>query len=325
MEILAVDDDPIIRDLIQTSLERARFCEVTVSSSASEALERLASSGTQFDCLLLDIEMPEMDGINLCRRIRCLEGYRYTPILMLTQRTDAKSIEQAFIAGATDYVTKPFDADDLWSRLRVADRMMKRAETVPRMSLREVARKGLPGSHEFEVEDPLYIENVPQLVIPFSLGTYLSQLSRSNLDICHVFAVAIDNYENIYANGSTREVAVAIVGAASAIAKGIEYSHLLMSHAGGGTLLCVVMNGDLPSWFEMESIFQKEIDAVDLCCDRGGKMKVALCVGKPIQPNASPTQRVKKTFDRAVDRLIRRQKETLDKQVAESRLVSTHR
>lgn len=70
IRILVVDDDPFILELIPMISAKAGFSQVTPAASGEEALELLTGSDTLFDCLLLDISMPGMDGIELCRRVR---------------------------------------------------------------------------------------------------------------------------------------------------------------------------------------------------------------------------------------------------------------
>lgn len=314
MRVLAVDDDPIILELIQAIFSRAMSPNawVTVSSSGLEALKILTTSKLRFDCLLLDIDMPQMDGITLCHEVRVLEGYEHAPILMLTQRSDVVSIERAFAAGATDYVTKPFEVKNLLSRLRVASRMRQKTDEAPSLPLEVMSKKGLPGSHKFDLQDPVHIEGIQQLILPFPLGNYLSQLSRTELDRCDVFAAKIENWESLYVNGSTPEIAITIAAAVAAISKVIGRPNLLMSHNGGGVLICVVTGGNLPSWPEMEGLVQEELDRTELKYDYGGRMQIALSIGNPIRPNASSTQRVKRTFDRAIRRMVMRQKVKLN-------------
>ena len=154
----------------------------------------------------------------------------------------------------------------------------------------------------------MHIYGVEQLVLPFSLGNYLSQLSRQHLDICQVFATKVEGIEEIYDTCSSAEFARAMAGAASSIAKVIDCPQLLMTHNGCGTILCIVTGDSLPGWPEIEGMIQHELDALDLCYDDGRKMSVTLSVGGPIHPNASRTQRVRKTFDRAIRRVATRQK-----------------
>lgn len=119
MRILAVDDDPFILELIPMISTKAGFTEVTSAASGEQALKLLDSSDTIFDCLLLDISMPDMNGIELCRCIRQINRYRHTPIIMLTAMRDMASMGDAYRAGATEYATKPFDIEKLTSRLRL--------------------------------------------------------------------------------------------------------------------------------------------------------------------------------------------------------------
>lgn len=119
LRILAVDDDPFILELIPMISAKAGFTEVTPAASGEQALKLLVSSDTTFDCLLLDIGMPDMNGIELCRCVRQIPLYRQTPIIMLTAMRDMASMGEAYRAGATEYATKPFDIEKLTSRLRL--------------------------------------------------------------------------------------------------------------------------------------------------------------------------------------------------------------
>lgn len=305
MRILAVDDDLIILDLIHSAFSDVPSVNVTTASSAAEALNLISARRVRFDCLLLDIEMPEMDGLTLCRQIRSLSGYLYTPILMLTQRTDAVSVGRAFVAGATDYITKPFEVSDLNARLRVAERMMKRTEPALCVTAKELQKTGLPGVHQFEAHQPLHIEHIPQLVLPFSLGAYLSQLSRDSLDDCHVFAASIENFQHLYANGCTADLVKTIVAATKILAQSISCPELLMSHHGSGTFLCVVTTAQLPKWHLIEYSIKTRLQDLELRDVNGNQLQISLSVGQPIQPNANHTQRVKQTFDRAIRRVER--------------------
>jgi CheY-like chemotaxis protein len=120
MKILAVDDDPVALDILGATLTRANYLDLTLASSAEKALEKLGKTDVPFDCCLLDIQMPGIDGIELCAAIRDMPDYRHAPIVMITSLSDQGSIDRAYAAGATDYVTKPFNGLELGSRIRVA-------------------------------------------------------------------------------------------------------------------------------------------------------------------------------------------------------------
>ncbi len=125
MRILIVDDEPSILELLKTFLESADSHEVTTASSGVEALEIIHAAKMDFDCLLLDIQMPEMNGVELCETVRALPDYQRVPILMLTAMSQKTYIDKAFAVGATDYVIKPFDFMELRGRLMSASRIVE--------------------------------------------------------------------------------------------------------------------------------------------------------------------------------------------------------
>ena len=107
--ILAVDDCPITQKLIAHVLDRNY--RVLVASNAREALEIIYKE--PIDLLLLDVSMPEIDGLELCRALRQLPQFDRLPIIMLTARNKAFDKVIGKMAGATEYLTKPFQAEQL--------------------------------------------------------------------------------------------------------------------------------------------------------------------------------------------------------------------
>ena len=152
MRILAVDDDHFIRELLPLVFAEAGIPSIDIAASGSEALEMIREAPKLYEFLLLDIMMPEMDGIELCQRVRRIPGYRDTPILMLTAKTDIASIEQAFAAGANDYVTKPFDVKEIANRVHVAQRLFLSAQAAPLLDPHGVT-EAAPQVPDFALED----------------------------------------------------------------------------------------------------------------------------------------------------------------------------
>ncbi|MBP1465470.1 response regulator transcription factor [Candidatus Chloroploca sp. M-50] len=110
--ILVVDDDQNLRDLIRINLEYEGFKVLT----ATNGVECIATVREQRpDMILLDIMMPEMDGLEACRRIR---QFSQLPILMLTAKVQSNDIITGLDHGADDYLAKPFDIDELAARIR---------------------------------------------------------------------------------------------------------------------------------------------------------------------------------------------------------------
>jgi two-component system response regulator MprA len=114
MKVLVVDDERAVRDSLRRALELEGY-DVELAADGEEALERLAQNGEP-DAVVLDILMPKMDGLEVCRRLR-REGHRL-PVLMLTARDEVENRVGGLDAGADDYVTKPFALEELLARLR---------------------------------------------------------------------------------------------------------------------------------------------------------------------------------------------------------------
>ena len=112
--VLVVDDEPKIRMFIRANLE-ARGYEVCLAQDGSEAVEMAARLLP--DVIVLDVNMPRMDGIEACGRIR---EWANTPIIILSVREEEKDKVRALDEGADDYVTKPFGVEELLARIRVA-------------------------------------------------------------------------------------------------------------------------------------------------------------------------------------------------------------
>lgn len=121
MCILIVDDREENRDLLQVTLETAGFDRVAQASSATDALRQLSQDGAaDFDLILMDIMMPDIDGVEACRRIRASEALAKIPIIMVTAKGTPEVLEEAFAAGAIDFLTKPYDPIELVARVSSA-------------------------------------------------------------------------------------------------------------------------------------------------------------------------------------------------------------
>jgi class 3 adenylate cyclase/CheY-like chemotaxis protein len=125
--VLIVDDDPMNRDILQTLLASQRFVILT----AVDGEEGLAVAREQHpDLILLDVMMPKMDGIEVCRRLRSDPALPFTPIIMVTARGDSKDIVAGLEVGADEYLTKPVDPDALVARVKSMLRIKQLHDTV---------------------------------------------------------------------------------------------------------------------------------------------------------------------------------------------------
>src|SRR5215470_465408 len=115
MKVFVVDDDAAVRESLGRAL-RLEGYEVDLAADGAEALEQLEGDGTGVDLVVLDVAMPNVDGLEVCRRLR-RSGSRL-PVLMLTARDEVADRVAGLDAGADDYVVKPFALAELLARVR---------------------------------------------------------------------------------------------------------------------------------------------------------------------------------------------------------------
>ena len=118
--ILVVDDDAVTRLSIQKCLAHDPNIEVTTSSSGDEVLKRL-TGGEQVDRLLVDWNMPGLDGYELVCAVRADPRFKHLKILMLTAETSMEHVQSALAAGADEYLMKPFTKEMLLGKLAMIE------------------------------------------------------------------------------------------------------------------------------------------------------------------------------------------------------------
>jgi two-component system response regulator MprA len=149
VNVLVVDDERAVRESLRRALALEGY-QVELAADGDEALVRLAARAEP-DAVVLDVLMPRLDGLEVCRRVRA-RGSR-VPILMLTARTEVESRVAGLDAGADDYLPKPFALEELLARLRALLRrsadgtesgLLRFADLELDPALREVRRGGEP-------------------------------------------------------------------------------------------------------------------------------------------------------------------------------------
>jgi DNA-binding response OmpR family regulator len=133
--ILIVDDDPVIRLLLAETLQQAGF-SVCEAENGEEALHYFHE--TPPGLILLDVDMPDMDGFEVCRRIRTVSSY--IPVIMVTGMEDLASIRQAYESGATDFINKPIHWPVLPHRIRYA---LRGAQTMQALAWTEARNSAI--------------------------------------------------------------------------------------------------------------------------------------------------------------------------------------
>lgn len=306
MKIFAVDDDPTVLELLGLILKQEGRGPIVTENSARNALKVLAEDNEGFDCLIFDIAMPEMDGIELCRLVRTMPAYNATPIVMLTAKDDSSSIERAFSAGANDFIAKPFDIREIASRIGVAAKMRDLDTNFDPEFFEENRAEQAPGHHSFEISDPFLLAHMQGLTDHFSLGNYLVQLERKKVSSSLVFAVNIEQINLLYNECTSRDFATILRNFTKVMVGILKDFQTLSAYMGDGNFMFICNEGMQDLWPEMEARAEIELGKILSNNDIESPIDITLSIGRPSRPNSSRTKRVGPAFDKAIAAAERR-------------------
>lgn len=222
---LLVDDDSIALDIMEDMLGTLGYTHIVTASSGADALDKIAAAATPFDCCFLDIEMPDMDGVTLCGKIRSMAGYERTPLIMVTAKRGREHVRSAFKVGATDYMTKPVQLPEIESRLSAIEVGAQRKE--------------LPGLDS-------------RLVPLSSMENYLLQLERGGMFAATVLTFKLNGHETVLSDQSFKDPKDLLLDASRCILSAVECEDALLSYAGDGVFAAI---------FNSRSVDETKIDA----------------------------------------------------------------
>ncbi len=238
MRLLAVDDDRLFAELIETSLASSDRLDVVTAASGQDALRILDRDGPRFDCLLFDIRMPRMDGITLCRRVRRDPLHAHTPIIMLTAAARKQDLEAAFAAGASDYLTKPLASPDLLDKLhRWHRRDLAATPPAPVTDAfgtpAHVAARGT----EAALIARLCTLDLPGHVAYRAFENFCVRRARRRLGRLRATALQIANFDRLQADMPPDRFAAAVIRFAHTLAQAVGWLDGLFSYRGRGIFL----------------------------------------------------------------------------------------
>jgi DNA-binding response OmpR family regulator len=136
--VLVVEDEADVANLVKHALERGGDAEVDIAATAAGALDAIAKAPP--DLVVLDLNLPGLDGTEVCRRLRARPATATMPIIMLTARTEESDRVLGLDLGADDYLTKPFSPRELAARVRAVLRRRSAAPPTSAMSMYRGAR-----------------------------------------------------------------------------------------------------------------------------------------------------------------------------------------
>ncbi len=242
LKVLAVDDDRDVLDLLKVLLGDQENIDLLTCASARQA-RWILRSGTEIDCFLLDINMPDEDGISLCAAIREMPEHEETPIIMLTVNRDWESIRRSFDAGATDYVTKPVESVELIARVNMSQRF-----TVARQSAAEWVRSANEIYHFSEPAlDGLTVHEANYLGVPNALEYLRLENFLHRLDLgvipMDLLAIRIGGLMDNFSDPASLPERFSVLKALLAGLAGCVPDEMLVSYAGQGVFVCVKFGG----------------------------------------------------------------------------------
>ena len=259
MKILAVDDDPTFLGVLRPMLGALGKTDVTLARSGTEALSKLAEAAEPFDCLLMDIQMPGMSGVQLCNHVRDLPLYRRTPIVMITAMTGKRFVDDAFAAGATDYITKPLDPIDLKARIGMAERLLKERRITAALEKKMDQRSDVIAIKvDFDAAFP--IPGFDRGVEYLALENYLLMLGNKRMYATAAFAISVKNAALFFKKSSPTGFVNMLGDVASAISDAVKAEQMMIAYAGSGTFVAVVSSNPTVEQVELEAMIQSGIE-----------------------------------------------------------------
>lgn len=238
MRILAVDDDPVMLDILGTALESSGFDDITFAATAEDALELIEIASKPYEVFLLDVMLPEIDGIEVCRRLRAIEQYRATPVLMITGSRARDMMTRAFEAGATDFVSKPFDVFELVTRIRLAAMLNDGLE---RERMNATALEEIGRSADVSFDERFDLKRGPVVKGFMALENELLRHADAQFEMT-LFTVQIDNALGLYRGSRPAQFRESVEAVSRVLSHKIDSDTTRFAYAGRGAMICVAHN-----------------------------------------------------------------------------------
>ena len=235
--ILVADDEPTNRSLIQRRLERTGYRVIT-AQNGQEAVEKAGEAAP--DLIILDVMMPVMDGLQACRSIKDNEATRDIPIIFLSARDETDVKVSALGIGANDYISKPFNAEELLARVEVALRLRFERDRLRESA--EEARARAEMAQERSLTDPL-TGLLNRYGLQISLAHELAEARRYNRPLSCLM-IDVDRFKTINDTYGHITGDVALQQIASVLTQVVRRSDIVFRY-GGEEFLALLPKTDL--------------------------------------------------------------------------------
>lgn len=287
MKILVVDDEFISRSIIKDGLEISGYSDVTFADSGMEALTILNEESAQFDCLMLDIQMPGIDGIELCSVIRDIPNYKNTPIIMVTALHEKSYVEAALLVGATDYITKPFEVLDLVTRIGSAQKLTEQFKKIAEKDESISELKKLVKMLEFPSSERPIVIDTPGFVDPSIFEAKLQQTRHSILMHSAITSFRVENFTKLFSDLNDIQLSTLISDIANIISEFYSQDDRVYSYYGNGLFVCLLSQKHLENELSIEDkkYIQENLNRMTMDALDRPKIFVTLAYGDNINFN----------------------------------------
>jgi CheY-like chemotaxis protein len=238
LRLLVVDDEPDVCDLLAAALQATSSCSVTLAHDAKAALRALSDEAEPFDGIFLDIQMPGTTGIELCSIIRRTPGYLDVPIIMLTAMTERRFLHGAYARGADDYITKPFELEDIRAKL-AKERWQRQRRNHLKAYRASYGAGASQGGREVinSLEDAVLLSSGERCIRRDAFQNFLLQTKNRPGAALSIRAIKVAAIHDIFTRLTSAEYQSLMDDIAKCVSTLTQSSDDVITHLGNGLLL----------------------------------------------------------------------------------------
>jgi CheY-like chemotaxis protein len=281
VKILAVDDDSFIRDMLTHIIGSWGLATLTTAESAEKAVLVISREKQPFDCLLIDMRMLGVSGEELCSWIRTLPEYKDTPIFMVTALSDKADIDAAFLAGASDYISKPISPADIISRVNQVYRRLNK----------NTSGKAVEGQYltadSFDFNKPMRLGGVSGEIEIDAMENYIVKTSKSSAEHTQIFSFVIKDAAKLYAMCNQKTFINILQITGMMISRCLSGHQFFLSSAGYGAFVGVLDSSRITDsfWSEFEPRVHAKLSDIKIPLPSGGSIGVVPYMSQPLALN----------------------------------------